>query len=50
MGKGELTKKQKRVLEFIQEYIRENNRPPTIREIAMQMNFKSTGIEREVFY
>ncbi len=42
----ELTPKQKRVLEFIMDKIHENM-PPTIREIAMHMGFKSTGTVRD---
>ena len=42
----ELTAKQKRVLEFIMDRIHENM-PPTIREIAMHMGFKSTGTVRD---
>jgi len=42
----ELTPKQERVLKFIQEKIRQNI-PPTIREIAGQMGFSSTGTVRD---
>jgi repressor LexA len=42
----ELTKKQERVLEFIQRKIRENI-PPTIREIAQELGFSSTGTVRD---
>ena len=42
----ELTVKQKRVLEFIMDRVHENM-PPTIREIAMHMGFKSTGTVRD---
>ncbi|MFC1658897.1 transcriptional repressor LexA [Candidatus Omnitrophota bacterium] len=42
----ELTPKQKKVLAFIREKIRDNM-PPTIREIAMHMGFKSTGTVRD---
>ena len=40
MAKG-LTEKQRRVFEFICEAMREENRPPTVREIADQFGFKS---------
>lgn len=43
---GELTAKQKRVLEFVMERIHENM-PPTIREIAAHMGFSSTGTVRD---
>lgn len=42
----ELTHKQRRVLEFIRERIRQNI-PPTIREIARHMGFSSTGTVRD---
>ena len=42
----ELTQKQKRVLKFIQQRI-QDNMPPTIREIAAYMGFKSTGTVRD---
>ena len=41
-----LTMKQKRVLDFIKESIR-NNMPPTIREIAEKLGFSSTGTVRD---
>ncbi len=41
-----LTAKQKRVLDFIKESIR-NNMPPTIREIAEKLGFSSTGTVRD---
>jgi len=46
IGKGELTQKQRRVLEFIQQRIREDS-PPTIREIGKHMGFSSTGTVRD---
>jgi repressor LexA len=42
----ELTPKQRKVFEFISERIR-LNAPPTIREIAKQMGFSSTGTVRD---
>jgi len=44
----ELTKKQERVLEFIQERVR-HDIPPTIREIAEELGFSSTGTVRDYF-
>jgi len=44
--KKELTKKQGRVLDFIQERVR-HNIPPTIREIAQELGFSSTGTVRD---
>ena len=44
--KLELTTKQKLVLEFIKEKVRESL-PPTIREIGEHMGFKSTGTVRD---
>ena len=41
-----LTEKQKLVLDFIQESI-QNNMPPTIREIAKELKFSSTGTVRD---
>jgi repressor LexA len=41
-----LTNKQKKVLDFIRERIKENF-PPTIREIASHMGFSSTGTVRD---
>lgn len=43
---AELTPKQKKVLEFIQKRIHQNL-PPTIREIAGELNFSSTGTVRD---
>lgn len=42
----ELTRKQERVLEFIQERVR-RDMPPTIREIAQELGFSSTGTVRD---
>lgn len=44
--KAELTPKQRRVFDFISERI-QSNIPPTIREIARQMGFSSTGTVRD---
>ena len=43
----ELTSKQKQVLRFIYKRIRETKLPPTIREIAGQFGFSSTGTVRD---
>lgn len=43
---SDLTPKQQKVLNFIQERIRDNL-PPTIREIARQLGFSSTGTVRD---
>lgn len=43
----ELTEKQKQVLKYIYLSIRDNNLPPTIREIAGHFNFSSTGTVRD---
>jgi len=45
--KAPLTSKQKKVLKFIYHTIRSNHIPPTIREIAQQFGFKSTGTVRD---
>jgi len=42
----ELTQKQKRVLDFIRQRIKESL-PPTIREIAKELGFSSTGTVRD---
>ena len=42
----QLTHKQERVLEFIRQRVRENL-PPTIREIAQELGFSSTGTVRD---
>lgn len=42
-----LTKKQTKVLKFIYERIKQNNLPPTIREIAEKFAFSSTGTVRD---
>ncbi len=46
-NKGQLTEKQKRVLKFIYQTISRNRLPPTIREIAKQFGFNSTGTVRD---
>ncbi|MEW6008352.1 MAG: transcriptional repressor LexA [Candidatus Omnitrophota bacterium] len=43
----ELTQKQKKVLLFIRKKIKIDKLPPTIREIAKQFNFSSTGTVRD---
>lgn len=43
----ELTEKQRNVLEFIFNRIRSDNMPPTIREIAAEFGFSSTGTVRD---
>jgi repressor LexA len=45
----ELTKKQEKVLEFIREKVRRNI-PPTIREIARELGFSSTGTVRDYLF
>jgi len=43
----DLTYKQRRVLRFIQDKIKQEGIPPTIREIAKQFGFSSTGTVRD---
>ncbi|MFW5959619.1 MAG: transcriptional repressor LexA [Chitinivibrionales bacterium] len=43
----ELTKEQHRVFSFIQSFIRENNTPPTVREIAGGMGYRSINSARQ---
>ncbi|MCA9399423.1 MAG: transcriptional repressor LexA [Candidatus Omnitrophica bacterium] len=45
--KDQLTSKQKDVLQFIYTKIKESNIPPTIREIADNFHFSSTGTVRD---
>ena len=45
--KPKLTKKQKEVLRFIHDKIKNTNLPPTIREIAANFSFSSTGTVRD---
>ena len=45
--KRDLTTKQKDVLKFIYHRIKDSNLPPTIREIAGQFGFSSTGTVRD---
>ncbi len=45
--KPKLTDKQKNILKFIYRSIRENKLPPTIREIATEFGFSSTGTVRD---
>lgn len=47
MDKPNLTNKQKDVLKFIYRKIRQQNLPPTIREIAREFGFSSTGTVRD---
>jgi len=47
MQTKELTPKQKQVLKFIYKSIRLHQLPPTIREIAQQFDFNSTGTVRD---
>ena len=42
-----LTEKQKQVLKFIYQSVKNHQLPPTIREIANQFNFSSTGTVRD---
>ena len=39
-----LSKRQRRILDFIWEHVRENGRPPTIREIGGAANISSTSV------
>jgi repressor LexA len=43
-----LTKKQRRIFDFIRSQIVRTNRPPTIREIGREFNMSSTGSVRDV--
>jgi repressor LexA len=45
--KQELTEKQRRVLQFVAHKIWQKKRPPTIREIAQNFKFSSTGTVRD---
>lgn len=45
--KAKLTDKQKKVLKFIYRSIRQQKLPPTIREIAEEFSFSSTGTVRD---
>ena len=45
--KKKLTDKQKNILKFIYQSIRQNQLPPTIREIAANFGFSSTGTVRD---
>jgi len=45
--KQKLTDKQREVLKFIYGAIKVNNLPPTVREIAANFNFSSTGTVRD---
>lgn len=47
MDKPKLTAKQKEVLKFIYNAVKTSHRPPTIREIAAQFGFSSTGTVRD---
>lgn len=47
MNNKALTEKQKRVLQFIARKIWQEKRPPTIREIAQNFRFSSTGTVRD---
>lgn len=47
MKNDTLTQKQKQVLRFIYESIKQNQLPPTIREIAKRFGFSSTGTVRD---
>lgn len=43
----DLTKQQRKVLEFVREQVRELGSPPTIREIGARFRFRSTGTVRD---
>ena len=47
MDKPKLTAKQKEVLKFIYKAVKNDHRPPTIREIAAHFGFSSTGTVRD---
>ncbi len=44
---SKLTPKQRKVLDFIREQVLRQNMPPTIREVAMELGFSSTGTVRD---
>lgn len=45
----QLTERQREILKFIEEFIEENNYPPTYREIAAKFNIASTfGVKRHI--
>lgn len=46
--KKALTLRQREIFEFIKERIRENNRPPTLREIGIRFNITSTNGVRSI--
>ena len=50
MNKKDLTDKQKSVLRFIFNKIRQESMPPTIREIAEEFGFSSTGTVRDYLH
>lgn len=43
MSKGEISKKQKEILEFIKEHIMDKGYPPSVREMCEAVNLKSTS-------
>jgi repressor LexA len=45
--KTTLTSQQKKLLKFITEHIRQESRPPTVREIGSAFGFRSTGTVRD---
>jgi len=47
MIKKDLTAKQKNVLKFIYQFIKDRNFPPTVREIAEEFGYSSTGTVRD---
>ncbi len=47
--KKELTERQREILQFIENFIEENNYPPTYREIGAKFNISSTfGVKRHI--
>ena len=44
MAKKGLSERQKNILAYIQEYVAEYGRPPTIREIGSAVNISSTSV------
>lgn len=47
MATEQLTDTQTEILEFLREFISENGYPPTAREVADEMRYKSTNAARE---
>lgn len=43
MGKGKISKKQSEILEFMKSYIQDKGYPPSVREMCVGVNLKSTS-------